>query len=298
MKKRICAIVAIVMMVTAICGCSTKQTETKNMEPEYSVSPNTKAITTEEYETESNAEENVSGEILQEIVDIANTPSTNEVFSSYFTAAEELKNRFGLDLLFYVSADGVMNGTDRALTSYYGEIDDSVRALYFYYMHKDGLLELENAKEKAQEEGLDYDTYKENLQRAHTIATFDRNYSSYTILINNEAMEKLIAGINPEYSGFHSEEISGYCLEYFGSKDEWQRQYNDFIEREAKLLDMPMHKERPEIGMTETEVIQTSWGLPEEKNRTETANGISEQWVYSDNRYVYFEDGVVTAIQD
>ena len=54
---------------------------------------------------------------------------------------------------------------------------------------------------------------------------------------------------------------------------------------------------RPSIGMTENDVIEI-WGNPTDINRTETAYGISEQWVYYGHRYVYLENGFVTAIQD
>lgn len=64
-------------------------------------------------------------------------------------------------------------------------------------------------------------------------------------------------------------------------------------EREKLLESSP-----PWIGMTAEEVRKSAWGPPEDINRTTTAYGTSEQWVYSDYRYVYLEDGVVTAIQD
>ena len=54
---------------------------------------------------------------------------------------------------------------------------------------------------------------------------------------------------------------------------------------------------RPKIGMTQTEV-QEIWGKPTKVNRTETRYGISEQWVYYGNKYVYFENGFVIAIRD
>lgn len=71
--------------------------------------------------------------------------------------------------------------------------------------------------------------------------------------------------------------------------------------REAKNLhfidyDDPIIK-RPEIGMTPDEVREI-WGNPIDIYRTETRYGISEQWVFAGYKYVYFEDGFVTAIQD
>jgi len=53
----------------------------------------------------------------------------------------------------------------------------------------------------------------------------------------------------------------------------------------------------PQIGMTQQEVLASKWGKPKEINTTETKYGKSEQWVYGNNRYVYFDDGIVTSIQ-
>jgi putative ABC transport system substrate-binding protein len=51
------------------------------------------------------------------------------------------------------------------------------------------------------------------------------------------------------------------------------------------------------IGMTAEEVKDgTSWGRPNHINRTITANGISEQWVYGGG-YLYFNNGILTAMQ-
>lgn len=61
------------------------------------------------------------------------------------------------------------------------------------------------------------------------------------------------------------------------------------------------------VGMSKAAVV-CSWGfiapgLDGEINRTVTAGGVSEQWVYRNPgeiraRYVYFDNEVVTAIQD
>ncbi len=53
----------------------------------------------------------------------------------------------------------------------------------------------------------------------------------------------------------------------------------------------------PSIGMTASEVESSSWGKPEKKNITEYAWGTEEQWVYSNYRYVYLKNGIVTSIQ-
>jgi len=52
----------------------------------------------------------------------------------------------------------------------------------------------------------------------------------------------------------------------------------------------------PTIGMTAHEAMTSTWGQPETKNRTVTKYGSREQWVYGEGRYLYLEDGRVTAI--
>ena len=56
-------------------------------------------------------------------------------------------------------------------------------------------------------------------------------------------------------------------------------------------------KIRPTIGMSMEDVLNFSWGEPETKNITETENGVCEQWCYSLSQYLYFENGIVTAVQ-
>jgi len=53
------------------------------------------------------------------------------------------------------------------------------------------------------------------------------------------------------------------------------------------------------IGMTKAQV-KAAWGKPYDINTTTTAYGSREQWVMHEigSTYVYFEDGVCTAIQN
>ena len=37
---------------------------------------------------------------------------------------------------------------------------------------------------------------------------------------------------------------------------------------------------------------------PNSINKTTTENGVHEQWVYGNGRYIYLDDGVVTSIQE
>jgi len=51
------------------------------------------------------------------------------------------------------------------------------------------------------------------------------------------------------------------------------------------------------IGDT-SKIVREAWGEPKDINRTTTAYSVTEQWVYGSGQYVYFKNGIVTAIQD
>jgi hypothetical protein len=48
--------------------------------------------------------------------------------------------------------------------------------------------------------------------------------------------------------------------------------------------------------MTPQQVLGSSWGEPRSINRTTSAYGEREQWVYSGG-YLYFRDGILVTIQ-
>jgi hypothetical protein len=51
------------------------------------------------------------------------------------------------------------------------------------------------------------------------------------------------------------------------------------------------------IGMKDS-LAKESWGDPEDINRTVGSWGVREQWVYSNENYLYFENGVLTSWQN
>ncbi len=50
-------------------------------------------------------------------------------------------------------------------------------------------------------------------------------------------------------------------------------------------------------GMTK-EQARASWGEAYKVNRTTTQYGVHEQWVYGPTCYLYFDDGILTSIQN
>lgn len=88
---------------------------------------------------------------------------------------------------------------------------------------------------------------------------------------------------------------NGYYTRYFSDGS-----YNDSgVARDGNNIynDMPV-KLKPSIGMSKKEAESSSWGKPQKINKTTTANGVREQWVYDNYDFLYFENGVLVAIQD
>ena len=89
--------------------------------------------------------------------------------------------------------------------------------------------------------------------------------------------------------------------------DSWFRSHGQSDLADHRIADKKRHAEvmaeeakcaagKPKIGMTKAEAFKT-WCEPWTVNTTETAGGTREQWVYKDRGYLYFENGVLVAIQ-
>lgn len=77
--------------------------------------------------------------------------------------------------------------------------------------------------------------------------------------------------------------------------------YNGAVKEYSRVsgtTQIPQEKPAPTIGMTASEVRSSNWGSPSDINKTTTAYGVSEQWVYSNFKYIYLEDGIVTSISE
>ena len=81
---------------------------------------------------------------------------------------------------------------------------------------------------------------------------------------------------------------------YVDSGDEFKYIYNS----DSTKFPVYEPKSPPKIGMTKTEAENSTWGKPTKINKTTTAYGTHEQWVYSENRYLYFDNGYLTSIQE
>ena len=87
-----------------------------------------------------------------------------------------------------------------------------------------------------------------------------------------------------------------------GSKDqanrikEKQNDYKDAERRKAQAEAEWNARKEPSIGMTTTQVGNSTWGYPQKYSETQTANGLSEFWHYGSGKMIYFRNGVAVSI--
>jgi len=117
---------------------------------------------------------------------------------------------------------------------------------------------------------------KEDIYTAEVGFSMDEEY----ILYKNDSF--VYSSDNPNYDAEKAESLKNKETETTEETEE--RDYSDL-------------KWEPTIGMTTSEVYDTTWGAPDKKNVTQTEYGTVEQWVYYDLGYVYFTDGICDSIQ-
>ena len=139
------------------------------------------------------------------------------------------------------------------------------------------------------------------------------------LLLENNKGEKIQILINEK------DELPLYSMKSFVDKEEYLQkeeeenlrvEANNKLAKQTRIKREKEKKERKEailkkygnrygklinegkvvIGMP-SEVCRLAWGAPNKINRTTVAGGVHEQWVY-DDRYLYMENGKLTAIQD
>jgi hypothetical protein len=73
--------------------------------------------------------------------------------------------------------------------------------------------------------------------------------------------------------------------------------YNKLMKKYGKNFAETIINNKVSIDMTK-EMCRDSWGAPNSINKTTNAYGYSEQWVYGDGDYLYFDNGKLTTIQN
>ncbi len=105
---------------------------------------------------------------------------------------------------------------------------------------------------------------------------------------------------NAFYAGGSYYEIRGNKIykHYLTSEEKVNPKVDEVYIKHSSSTNIPKKGYAPQIGMTASEVEKSNWGIPNKINKTTTAYGTDEQWVYGNGKYIYLENGIVTAIQE
>lgn len=91
-------------------------------------------------------------------------------------------------------------------------------------------------------------------------------------------------------------DLSDFKIEQENGKIITSGLFNKYLQKFGKSNLKDILQETVSIGMT-TAMVKASWGEPDNINRTITAYGTHEQWIYPQH-YLYFDSNKLTAIQD
>jgi len=128
----------------------------------------------------------------------------------------------------------------------------------------------------------------------------NNDYASAVISINNElkidASNQQLRDLKIKYTNDKAKaDIAQAKADIVQAKADAQAKVDAQADEQAQAI----AQAKPAIGMTKDEVRKGAWGQPDSINRTTTADGTTEQWVYDNNKYLYFDvNGLLTDMQD
>lgn len=124
----------------------------------------------------------------------------------------------------------------------------------------------------------------------------DDEYSMelYAVLNNNEGAE-IIARLKNRFK--FNGEMNVAFFSCFMIENEYTNWKNQIIEKYGEKYGNMILLRKVQIGMTK-EMCSESWGNPYDINTTSVNGKTSEQWVYENDSYLYFDNGILTAVQN
>jgi hypothetical protein len=132
----------------------------------------------------------------------------------------------------------------------------------------------------------------------------DKNYSNSEVLYNYAAANEQVGKNDLIVASYFLERIpDAYSGEFAEDilKLKGQITPEKVAELKAEKDALAIANKKSEgvrIGMTKNQVLESSWGRPNHVNTTTGSYGVHEQWVYNGYNYLYFEDGILTTIQN
>lgn len=239
------------------------------------------------------------------------------VIAAIFAGAFALKSHNAISQVQYQTGEGLTdNQKETNINDQVKKLDyDGAKILadnYYHYdnnldKHREYIMAIEACK-KFGLASLDECKATVNNQISAEINTSNKSYDEYnkigeavnSIGIDNLTKDQTISFIN-KYMNFwqlnkqsNSELHDNVVKNLIKLKQQYYKVtgFNRVIGNEMKLF-------KAEIGMTKAEVVAfTKYIQPKDINKTTTQYSVREQYCYSSKNYLYFEDGILTTIQE
>ena len=219
-------------------------------------------------------------QLIQEII-----ISQNEYIEEQLQSAIENSDYEAFDTLYYYKGYGVKFSENQELAYKFVE---ELQGKYRYFKKTDSNIQLRI-------NGFNLEIGDEEYI-SHFIFMFPDENRAPRLVFEGGSIEQIRTGlIAITYD-------DGTCIKYESDAGkEWEEKQAQ-IEETKKQLEQKRKQEylanEPRIGMTADEVKKSNWGSPNKINKTTYEWGVTEQWCYSKNRYIYLEDGIVIAISE
>lgn len=102
--------------------------------------------------------------------------------------------------------------------------------------------------------------------------------------------------MNIKFSGTNVGGMDGVFSESFSNSFVFKNPKNKYPNISTEIWKL-IQEGKVRRGMSDKE-CELSWGKPDDINKTIGSYGVHEQWIYGNQSYLYFENGVLTTIQN
>ncbi|MEK3992643.1 hypothetical protein [Robertmurraya sp. FSL R5-0851] len=199
----------------------------------------------------------------------------------------------------HVLATELYNSLDKESKSGLGDLNDKLQeiALSVKELEKNKQKQVREASSKSKiDQYLQYmkegNYSKISLDSASNLTNFGKNFYHLSIAYDyfyNDSSINYIQG---------QDSLPEISLNAITEPLPEVQPYIDQLRVEINNKKQPSKNFGVKIGMTKDEVLNSSWGKPDSINTTTSAYGSSEQWVYGNGNYLYFENEVLVTIQN
>jgi hypothetical protein len=144
------------------------------------------------------------------------------------------------------------------------------------------------------------------LNRGSMVKVLDQNSENYKVAYNDVTGWILKAALisKAEYTKKRNDAIAEFqkkrkadSLALVADKNYAAKRKAEILKKFGSTSGQKILAGKIWLGMT-AEMARESWGAPYDINRSVGSFGVHEQWVYRNDVYLYFEDGILTSWQE